>query len=183
MKSKIRRFSRIISLLLAIISCIGLFACDKTPNKPTPSQGTGKYVVENSTSNYTILMPEIRDKNLNIAVSELQFGIEKATGYKMTTTTKYVEGGKYLSVGKTPLYELNKTAVDGDGLEHTEVRVLTVGDNVIMVGGESEYTVYAVYDFMEVSFGFKWFSDEDYYCKETNKIELLDLNSTDKPEM
>ncbi len=178
------KLNKILAVFLSVIACLGAISCKSDGDVPPPSiEGTGKYIVESSTSDYTILMPVVRDTNLNVAVQELQYGIEKATGYKMPTTTVYVEGRKYLSVGKTPLYELNKTAVDGDGLEPTEVRVLTVGDDVIMIGGDNEYTCYAVYDFMEESFEFKWYTYKDCYYKETDKIELLSFDLTDKPKM
>lgn len=124
------------------------------PN-PRPTYTDGYIVDKNGMSAYKILTPEILDDNLEIAVSELQYGIEQTCGYKMETTDEYESGKKYLSVGRTQLYEDNKDTVAQNKLNRTDVRVVTLSDDsVVMLGGNSEYTVYAVYEFMEYSFGF-----------------------------
>ena len=183
MKSRFNLIFKIFAIVLSVISCLSVVACKKDDGGDNSPIDTGKYIVKDCASEYTILMPEKRDENLNVAVSELQLGIEKTTGYKMPMTTVYTEGKKYLSVGKTQLYLNNKAIVDGDGLEKTELRVLTINDNVIMIGGENEYTVYAVYDFMEKSFGFKWYAFDACYVSETDVIPLYNLDWTDKPVM
>ncbi len=182
MKKKFNGIKKIIAILLTAITCLSLTACGNG-SEPNGPESTGKYIVSNNYSDYAILIPKERDENLTVAIEELQYGIELVTGYKMATTTTFVEGRKYLSVGNTPLYQENKSAVDGDGLGVEDVRVLTVGDNIIMIGGDSEYTVYAVYDFMEISFGLKWYTYEDCKYEETDKIELLNIDSKNTPAM
>lgn len=187
-----RFFQKTLAIALSLLTCFSVVACNKdeapSPSSPSSgnnseSEGTGKYIVSEGISDYTILMPVMRDENLNFAIEELQYGIEATCGYKMAATENYVAGKKYLSVGETELYEINKAAVDGDGLEKTELRVLTVGDDVIMIGEDNEYSVYAVYHFMEKTFGFKWYTFEDAYVEKSSSIELLDLDETDKPDI
>lgn len=175
----IRKSNRILSVVLTLLLCFSFVACNK--NAPTesiePDLSTGKFIVtEQKMSDYLILIPEDADKEINFAASELQFGIEAATGYQMPITVNYVSGNKYLSIGDTALYQANKKEVDGNGISKKEARVLTVGDSVIMTGGKNEYCTYAVYDFMEKSFGFKWFTYEDYKVDNVKAIELLDLD-------
>ncbi len=186
---KTNLFKKGIALALSAIACVSAVGCvggdtSSSSSSSEDSKPTGKYVVsETGGSEYQILMPEQRDDNLNCAVSELQLGIEAATGYKMSATTNYVEGKKYLSVGKTALYEANKADVEGDGLDKLELRVLTVDDNVVMVGADNEYTVYAVYEWMERTFGFKWYTFQDYYVAKTDSIELLELDVSETAKM
>ncbi len=180
-----------IALTLAVITCLSIAACKSCNDSPDSSSdsennpvATGKYIVKpDGTSDYAILMPKEKDEKLNIAVSELQLGIELCTGYTMSATTDYVEGRKYLSIGDTALYQDNKTVVDGDGLEYSELRVVTADENVIMMGGSTESVAYAAYEFMEASFGFKWYTFEDYYIEESDSIELLNFNLTEKPKL
>ncbi len=183
--------TRIISLALACTACL-LTACTSCAscngNNPSSSSGNGVgesigYIVKDGVSEYTILTPEELDDNLKVAVADLQYGIEETCGYKMPTTTVYDENKKYLSIGKTALYEANKEQIVGDGLGPDELRVLTVGDDVIMAGETNRAACYAVYDFMEVSFDFKWYTYEDAYIKKSSDIQLLSLDLNAEPEL
>ena len=180
MHSIMKKSTKIIAIMLAFITTISTFGCKDKPsgnNNENNLESTGKYIVtEQKTSDYIILVPEDADKEIDFAAKELQFGIKAATGYDMVVTNDYVEGVKYLSIGDTELYQANKTAVDGNGISKKEARVLTVGDSVIFYGGKTEYCVYAVYDFMEASFGFKWYTYEDYKVDNVKSIELLDFD-------
>ncbi|MBQ3493711.1 MAG: DUF4838 domain-containing protein [Clostridia bacterium] len=176
MKRKFSFLTKIISVFLAVTLCLPLFACTEKNNSsgistreplgqiPLPVVGeglvdTGKYIVKaDGTSEYKILIPELYNRDIEIAVSELQYAIKLTTGYDMAVTDVYQTGEKYLSIGDTPLYQANKTVVDGNGISEIESRVVTVGDNVIMKGYDSEYSLYATYEFMELSMGFKWYT-------------------------
>ena len=175
-----------ISIALACTACF-LTACASCQSNNSSSGGdvgaSIGYIVKDGVSEYTILMPEELDDNLKVAVADLQYGIEETCGYKMPTTTVYDENKKYLSVGKTALYEENKEQLVGDGLGADELRVLTVGDDVIMVGETNRATCYAVYDFMETTFDFKWYTYEDAYIKKASEIKLLSLDRNDEPEL
>lgn len=169
-----------LALVLASILCFSIVGCKDNgtlDNGGGNENPTGKYIVtEQNTSEYSILIPEDADKEIKFAASELQFGIQSATDYVMQISVNYVEGNKYLSIGDTALYQANQEKVVGEGISKKECRVLTVGDNVIMTGGKNEYCVYAVYDFMEKSFGFKWYTYEDYKVDKVEAIELYDLD-------
>lgn len=178
---------------LALSTCFSV-ACNKgessgvTPPPPAASEeglvDTGKYIVSaNGNSEYTILVPELTDEYIDLAVSELQYGIEQTCGYKMKVTTDYDASKKYLSIGETAVYEANKSLVNVDGIDDQALRVRTVDDDVIMVGGESVGTLYAVYEFMEKSFGFKWYTFEDAYVEESKSIKLYELNEADEPDL
>ena len=191
---------RLLSLLMVLAMLVTCFvACKDDPvdpvdtDFPTSSGGsdlvaTGKCIVDTNKSvpsEYKILMPQQEniDKNISVAIEELQYGIKLCSGYEMAITNKYEAGQKYLSIGDTALYEANKATVDGDGLETTEVRVVTVGDNVIMMGGNTQSIAYAVYEFMEQSFQLKWYSHEDYYVEESTQIPLYDFNFSEIPAL
>ena len=107
----IRKSNRILSVVLTLLLCFSFVACNNNaPTEPIePDLSTGKFIVtEQKTSDYSILIPEDADKEINFAASELQFGIEAATGYQMPITVNYVSGNKYLSIGDTALYQFNK---------------------------------------------------------------------------
>ena len=179
---------------LALSTCFSV-ACQKgrnnsgitPPQEEEPENGlvdTGKYIVSaNGSSEYTILVPEQTDEYIDLAVAELQYGIEQTCGYKMKVTTDYDASKKYLSIGETAVYEANKALVNADVLAEQALRVRTVGDDVIMVGGESLGSLYAVYEFMETSFGFKWYTFEDAYVEESKTIKLYELDETDEPDL
>lgn len=170
----------------AVMLCAGAAACGKDENGAhgnIPQEE--KYIVKpNGTSDYTVLKPKTADENVSFAVEELIYGIKETTGYEMSVSTEYKEGKKYLSVGETELYEKNKTEIcGGDSLNKKTSRVVSVQDDIIMVGGNNEYTVYAVYDFMENVFGFKWYTFDDASVKKSDSISFTPLNITDKPDL
>lgn len=126
----------------ASTSTSSLESTSESTSAPTPTpapEPTDGYIVDkNGISAYKILTPEILDDNLEIAVSELQYGIEQTCGYKMETTDEYESGKKYLSIGRTQLYENNKETVVKGKLNRTDVRVVTLSDDsVVMIGGGS----------------------------------------------
>ena len=172
----------------ASTSTSSLESTSESTSAPTPTpapEPTDGYIVDkNGISAYKILTPEILDDNLEIAVSELQYGIEQTCGYKMETTDEYESGKKYLSIGRTQLYENNKETVVKGKLNRTDVRVVTLSDDsVVMIGGNSEYTVYAVYEFMEYSFGFKWYTNVDAKIVKSDNIRLMDFDLLDSPDI
>lgn len=179
---------------LALCCCLSV-ACKKdggngNNKKPEPEVpenvvvDTGKYIVSpNGTSEYTILLPEKTDAQLQLAASELQYGIEQTCGHKMKVTDVYDPAKKYLSIGETALYEENKATVDASNLDDQALLVRTVEDDVIMVGGESVGSLYAVYEFMELSFRFKWYTFDAAYVEKSNSIKLYDIEATDAPDL
>lgn len=137
---------------------------------------TGEYIVKDDRSEYKILIDKDADENERFAAEELQLGIKASVGYTMTITDYYVEGQRYLSVGKNEYYDTKKAELFPDGIQKSETRVVTDGNDVFMVGYSTAYTVYAVYDFMEAAFGFKWYTTEDYSVVETESIALYKFN-------
>lgn len=144
---------------------------------------TGAFIVDKGQSSYQILIPANADKNEKLAADELQFGIKACCGLELPITSDYSPNQSYLSVGKTPLYVENEAEVIGDGLERLEAKVVTVDDDVIMIGHSTEYSLYAAYDFMEKSFGFKWYTFEDYSVSGSNSIKLYDFEFSNIAKM
>ncbi len=184
---KTNTFKKIFAIFVSCLVCFMAVACnkgdgdkDKEPEVITP---TGKYVVADGASEYKILIPTTRDANLDFAIEELIYGIYETTGYTMQTTVNYVEGQKYISVGKTELYTQNEAKIVGDGLDKCELRVLTVGDNVILTGFDGEYTAYAVYEWMERSFGFKWYTYDSAYVQKASKIDFYEFDFSEIAQM
>ncbi len=192
MNRKISFLNRSIALVLSSVICLPLFACKDNGDKneqdsslgeiPLPVVGeglvdTGKLIVEEDGScEYKILIPEVYNRDIEIAASELQYAIQATTGYTMSVTDEYQEGERYLSIGNTPLYTKNKQEVDADGLSEVETRIVTAGDDVIMKGDSDEYSLYATYEFMELAMGFKWFTYDTPRVIKSSTIKLYDFD-------
>lgn len=180
-------FVKIIALLLSVLMLTLACGCsnsnEETIGASTDLIDTGKLIVDEGKSSYQILIPVNADKNERLAAEELQLGIKACCGLELPVTTSYSSDYKFLSVGKTQLYSDNETEVIGEGLQRLESKVVTVGENVIMIGYTSEYSLYAAYDFMEKSFGFKWFTFEDYSVREAKSIKLYDFDFSNVAKM
>lgn len=178
-----KRLFKITAVVLALLTifCMGCKSCSNgnpSDEPPTELQKTGEYIVENNQSKYKILIDKYADENERFAAEELQLGIKACVGYTIAITDYYVEGESYLSVGKNEYYEAKKEQLFPNGIKKSEARVVTDGNDVFMVGYSTAFTVYAVYDFMEATFGFKWYTTEDYDVIKADSIALYKFNQS-----
>ena len=187
MKTKSTLF-KLITFLLVVVSCFSVCGCTQAPSssgyKPKEEltfEKTGSYLFKDGQSEYQILIPEVTDWYSDFASKELQFGIKEATGYTMPITSIYNEGNKYLSVAETALYLENKEQIDGQGHKFNEARITTIGNNVFFTGDTTEYACYAAYDFMEFTFGFKWYHFEQFVVDKSNEIPVYKINNSNIP--
>ena len=172
-------------LLAAIIATTCLAACkknnDSTTVTPPPKKDetiivdTDKYIVKDKSSEYSVLLPENADYNLLLAADETVNAFKEACGYELNVTDEYAANGKYISIGNTELYAENKTSVIEGELSYTEIAVKTVGDNVFINGNTTEDAVYATYEFLEVTVGFKVYTLDDIYIRKSENVKLYNI--------
>ena len=180
-------------LLAAIIATTCLAACkknnDSTTVTPPPKKDetiivdTDKYIVKDKSSEYSVLLPENADYNLLLAADETVNAFKEACGYELNVTDEYAANGKYISIGNTELYVENKTSVIEGELSYTEIAVKTVGDNVFINGNTTEDAVYATYEFLEVTVGFKVYTLDDIYIRKSENVKLYNITLREKPDI
>lgn len=188
------KFVKFLCLVLGVIICLTACACgcggDKDSNITPPDKkpdevivDTGKYIVKEGVSDYQILVPSGADYNIKLAANEAVDAIKEASGYKMNVTDVFDSAKKYISIGNTELYNLNKDAVLKKSLGYTEIMVKTLNDNVYINGDTTEDAVYATYEFLERTVGFKVYTLDDIYVAKSDKVKLYEIDLRETPDI
>ena len=140
--------NKIITIFLTIM----LFALSVVP-------GCGKaggkeiYITKNFSSDYKIVKPLNADLVEDIAAEELQLWIEKSTGVLLPIVSDagitYNEESKYLSVGKTTIFNSSNITLDKKELGYSGAHIESCGNQVIICGGQATGTLQGVYRLLE----------------------------------
>ncbi|MBQ8658917.1 MAG: DUF4838 domain-containing protein [Clostridia bacterium] len=192
-KSKKGVFSAI-CLSLALVfsfgcSCAGATSgSNPSGNDPsnTDQTGTGYYLVENGHSDYTIVVPKEADKKILRASEELTDLFKEATGVALPTKTdeevSYSDEGKYFILGDTKFSD--KTDVKVAEIPSQGFVINTVGKNVFIQSKDPIGTLYGVYEYLNQTLNYEYYSTEVYSLDkmQTVELELFD-NFCDSPDI
>ncbi len=204
---------KIIALILALVSCFSvlLTACGDngssssdggsktyTPEAKRRYQGThifnvsesdSEYLVQNSSTQYKILLPAEQTTYTDIAASELSTLLNEATGATLTLERETGDGythnasQKYISIGNTGLFKSTGLTADAKVLKREGYRIVTKDNNIYVFSAYDVGNLYGVYELMEILFNFEYFYVDCYEIDEnvTNKkLPILDV--TDVPD-
>lgn len=195
---------RIIAIALLIV-CLFVTGCNKDGDLPhTPERRNDEVTYEGSHnmsyefleddfisdghSDY-VLVYSANAKSYDLtAVKEFNSIFEKATGFTLNTTTdsglSHTAGGKYISIGKTALFESSGLTVNFDELGNEGVRILTKDKTVYILGGKTNGVIFGVYDFMSIAFNYETFYEDCIQINEgVNNLKLINFNVTDIPDI
>lgn len=195
---------RIIAIL-TLIACLFVTGCNKeenTPHKPelrnekVTYSGTHEInyeyldddFISDGQSDYVIVYPEVATSYDLTAVKEFNSIFEKATGFTLNTMTdgglSHTAGGKYISIGKTALFESSGLTVDFDELGDEGVRIITKDKTVYILGGKTNGVIFGVYDFMSIAFNYETYYED---CIEIDtgisNLKLINFNVKDLPDI
>ncbi len=143
---------------ILILSLVGLFACGNS------SQLT---ITKNGKSDYEIVLPEKADKTLKKAAEELQFYLKKISSAKLPIVDQ-----------ATADPNKKKIIIQNESVQATSahsIRIENKNDQLIISGGNSMSTLYAVYEFLEK------YADCRWYSPSVEKIPSLDAISVPTP--
>jgi len=197
---------RIISTLLSLTTLLTFVGCNKGSN-PSGEQssidalrvvynGTHKFNVETTDkdfvkdgkTDYKIVVSSEANTLVANALTEFRYFFEKATGIKLDVVydngnMSHNDNQKYISIGETSLLKTSGVVYDKKSLGRDGIRIATKDDTIYLVGGYDTGTLYSVYEFMEIYFGFEsyyW----DYYTLDTNvrNVKFKKLDVTDIPD-
>ncbi len=204
-----KKMKKILSIILAGVFLTALsftlFSCkkeedealqrytyDKGVHDYTAPEIDGKYIVQNGTTDYVVVMPSQASSKVELAVEEFKTLFKRATNIEISTVLDNSsdpvltdENAKRISIGETSLIsalsekEYNQSALGFDG-----VRIITKNNTVYLLGGSLYGPLFAVYDFMQICFNYEF-----YYrnCIEmdTNvqNLKLRAFNVTDIPDI
>ncbi len=132
-----------------------------------------KYFVKSGETDYVIVIPEKSDDVLELAAQELRDFFNEATGARPIIyydNQTIPEGKKYFSLGDTTLAASNVQGGNG-GVENQGYRMVTVGDNMYILGNGNHGVIYGVYDLLGFMFHYEFFK-ENVYALDTGVTTL-----------
>lgn len=159
---------------------------------------TDRDLVKDGKSDYTVVLPSISIGQEQTAKKEFLHLFQTATDLTLPDVEDGKKAGgeglqhsadaKYISIGYTSLLYSSGIDVEEEikALNSDGVRIKTVDDTVYIFGGSSRGTLYAVYTFMQVTFGFETYYKDcmeidtnvhDLKLKAYDVLDLPDFNT------
>ena len=206
-------FKKAFCFLLTISALFGVFGCSnsddssqsssqapvQTVEKPVDKSTfegvhdftmteTSNYLVKDGKTDYKLVVAEELAAIETQAKEEFITLFQQATGIKMptmkATDMKHDPNGKYICLGENDMFADSGIEIDKEALTSEGVRIVTKDQTVYIVGGGYYGTLYAVYDFMQLTFNY-----EQYYldCMEietgVKEKKLYNYDVTDIPDI
>lgn len=193
MKKSYRKI--VFSLLLAFVLVFGaaLAGCkDNTPENNGGNNGPSKPVFEdtqyllsqNMTSDYRVVIPDDPDERDEFAADELVYFFRQATGITLPVYEESDAGAAdhLLIIGDTALRrEAGLTAPDSIG--DTGTRLVTQGSNLFLFGKTPFGDINAVYDFLEYTYNYRFYSDGCFRIDSVGNAALKAFDYTCTPDI
>ena len=169
-------FRNFIVMLLCLATIFSTVACKEQANEPIePIVTYTNFIVKDGKTDYKILIPFDASQDLKLAASELQVFFEEATGIRLEITTdqnKTFNGDeKYLSIGKTVLYDKLGLTADASLLKRSGLKLVTKNNSVFMYGATDGAAIYSVYTFLQKTLNYEFYY-EDLYDLDKNVTEI-----------
>ena len=137
-------------------------------------------LVENSKSNYKILISQCANLAEKYAAEQLQKYIYCVTGARLEITTKNT--APVISVGKTDLFKSTHITVDEKTFNYDGFIIKTIGESIVIQGANNRGTVYGVNEFIESVLGVKFLAPNVNYIPKQDTIEIESLDMREIPE-
>lgn len=156
------------------------------PSDSSEDPLTQTKLVDNGSSEYTIVLPNKNNRYLKMAANELIDLFKEATGITLKCiedieVEAFNKNDKYLSIGNTKIFQESKLTID-DSLGFDGLLLYTYGNNVIMNGGSERGAMYATYEFLERQFHFESYASDEYVIdKNVENMYLKDFNVVEIP--
>ncbi len=152
-----------------ILSCIMIL--------PGLSAQTAEFTItEDGTARCVVVVAEDAALPHRHAAEELVRYLKEITGAEIPLVHEAKGEGSHLLVGAAAAKHVAPDFTTGDlGMEGLVIR--TVGDDLILAGGEPRGTLYAVYTFLEEVLGCRWYTPHAKFIPSasTLKVERLDI--------
>lgn len=183
-------------ILLGVLSCVFLLgACGQTSNggnterESATAKSDRPALVEDGKSYYRIVEPSEPTELETLAVSELKYFFEEATGIVLKTVqddeVNYSARARLIVVGGENEIAKKANVKLGEGIDsESGYSVVTKDDSVFILGAGDFGTLYGVYGFLNEVFGYEIFAEDEIKIdKEVRDRDLPKLQITDAPDI
>ncbi len=185
-----RIIKKIIVGILVIMTTLTAVSCKKSNNQPSANTGIDKTsvidnIVENGTSDYTILISETPSEAEKYAAEEFQNYANQVSGVTMDiedeSTYTAEANAKLISIGNTKAltvadFKVDYSQLNGDGF------IMKTKNNALYINGASDRgTLYGVYDFFEKICGVRFLDINVEHVPTMDEIPLYKSNVVEIP--
>ncbi len=180
---------RFLICLLAAIMGLGSFvACNKKEPTEITVEGTKISYTDIElcgNSNYSVILSETADDIEQYACKEFVKYYSEATDVsldiKYAENIDYNENGSYFSIGENSFQKASGVVAAYEQYGRDGFKIVTKGNSVVLIGGGSYGTLYAVYEFLHQNFGFEPYAPDEIKLNTFTSVKLVDFDFSDKP--
>ncbi len=176
-----KKINKIFSLIFALLlsaSCVA--GCKE--NTPSDDDGKPKYeksgykLIDQGVSEYVVVLPSSPTGNEYTAAEELEYFMKEATQAELTIVQEneytIADDSAIISIGNTDYADEKGIKTDGT-LDTSGYIMKTVGNQLfIRSDGDGLGCVYAVYDLLESTIGYRYYYTDEIYYEEKDTVDL-----------
>ena len=189
------KFLKTLALIMAMLIGFSAFAaCGGNEDDDTNSSDSQIPIIENefilneSVSQYTIVLPEGATAETALAGQELQNFFFEATNINLPITNDenltHTQDSRYISIGKTTLYTSAGITTESDNLGASGFKIVTKDKSVFIVGDTDKANCYGVYGFLEQTVNYDWVSRDCFAIdRNVTTIPLAAYDIVDIPDI
>lgn len=184
---------KILSLILSVCTLLSVASCtmgggnsgDSSSSQGSSSNAdTGYKLVENSTSDYKLVVEDDPALDEDSAAFEVKDFFKEATSVKLDvlyeSEVTYSANSKLIIFGDTEFTQY--AGVDVSEIPDQGFTIKTVDSNVFILG-EDKGVLYGAYEFLSQTLGYKYFLEGIYSLdKDVKDLALPNLNLSDAPD-
>ena len=167
------------------IFLVSLFLVGCQESKTTTSSSLApdiiedKYIVKESHTDYSIVLPKEAKAKEEAAANELSTYLRKSTGarFSVVPDNEVTRGSKYISLGNTTQFSEQFSEYSFDKLDNkiSSYFISTKGENIYIYSNPNERgeaIVYGVYDLLHELIDFEYYAADEIYYSEQPTINL-----------
>ena len=181
-----RPLLKIISLFTAISFITGCGCSNRggsdTPTTQEPEVVEGKYIANNSRTDYSIVISKNANKKEKSAADTLSTYLSKSTGAKfgIITDSDVSSGMHYISLGNTTTFSKEFKDVSMDKLEGkiSSYFISTKNENIYIYSNPNERgegTLYGAFDLLHYLVDYEYYAADEIYFTMKTSINLLNF--------
>lgn len=174
----------------ACTDCVGANNAPSSNPQTSQPSSSGKYtlVEQDSSSEYTIVIPEVQEGKEMEAAVLLQNYIYASSSCRLTikTDAEFVgraDDSKFISIGKTTKYNASGLNVNTESLNGDGFAIHTVGDDIYLLAGKKANAyVYSAQGLLKELIGWEAYAADEIYYEETMKLAFNDIAVSEIPD-
>jgi len=142
-------------------------------------------LADRSKTDYAIVVASNASAPEKTAAAELQTYLKQVTGADFAIKTEYevTATAPKIFVGQSPSAKKLVLDVDWAALKSDGIVIRTVGNDLVLAGGQPRGTLYAVYTFLEDTVGVRWWTSSETDVPTKKTLRIPELNTVYAPKL